>query len=110
MEFGDIVYIGFISGLMSAAIIIIVANIFLEGIVSTFRDRMRELANDQEDIVDCYIVFTKDGMFMYSKDDNEFIAQGESWEELNKNTKARFPDSMFNVPTSEIKKAMDYKK
>lgn len=110
MEFGDIIYIGFISGLMSAAIIIIAANIFLEGVVNTFRERMRETLDNQEEIIDCYIVFTKDGMFMYSKDDNEFIAQGETWEELNKNTKARFPDSMFNVPTSEIKKAMSFEK
>ena len=112
MEFGDIVYIGLISGLMSAAIIIIAANMFLEGIVNSFRSHMREVMTDDDDIVDCYITFADDRglMYMYSKEDNEFIAQGTSWEELNKNTKKRYPDKMFNVPTVEIKKAMEFNK
>ena len=112
MEFGDIVYIGLISGLMSAAIIIIAANMFLEGIVNTFRSHMREVLADDDDIVDCYIKFdeTTGIMYMFSKDDNDFIAQVVSWEELNKNTKQRYPDKMFNVPTVEIKKAMEFNK
>ena len=110
MELGDIVYIGLISGLTSAVIIIIAINHVVEGFVSRFREHMKNAIDDDSDIIDCHLVFTDKEMLMYKNENNEFVAQGTTWEELNANTVKRFPDLMFNVPTSEIKKAMEFNK
>lgn len=110
MEFSDIVYIGLVSGIVSSTILVVVMNQFINGIVDNFRDRMKDVLEDDKEIVDCYITFTDKSMLMYKVENNEFVAQGDTWEDLNKNTIARFPDLMFNVKTEQINKAMKFNK
>ena len=110
MEFGDIVFVGLVSGLVSGVIVIIGITHFVEGYVETFREHMRQIIDDDDDIIDAYITFENDLMLLHRKDNNQFIAQGESWEDLNKNAIKRFPDIQFNVVTDEINKAKEFNK
>jgi predicted RND superfamily exporter protein len=41
-------------------------------------------------------------LFLYNKENGEFIAQGKNFIELNDNAKARYPEKLFNVPQDEI--------
>lgn len=41
-------------------------------------------------------------LLLYNRETNEFIAQGESMNELQLNAKTRFPDKLFNVPQVEL--------
>ncbi len=110
MEFSDIIYIGLVSGLISSFITIFAITQMVNGFVESTRERLTELLKDETDIVDCYLVFNDNTMYMYNKENNEFIAQGNSWEELNANTSSRYKNIMFNLPTSEIDKAKEFKK
>lgn len=40
--------------------------------------------------------------YWYDMDDNEFLAQGSSDEEIVGNLKSRFPDHMFFLPTNHV--------
>ena len=40
--------------------------------------------------------------YWYDMDDNEFLAQGSSDEEIVGNLKSRFPDHMFFLPTHHV--------
>jgi len=110
MEFSDLIYVGLVSGLISSFITIFAITQMVNGFVESTRDRLTELLKDDTDLVDCYLVFNDKMMYMYNKDNNEFIAQGSTWEELNSNTSSRHKNVMFNLPTSEIDKAKEFKK
>lgn len=43
-------------------------------------------------------------LFLYNSETNEFLGQGNSFEELENNMKEKFPDKLFNVPQEEINK------
>ena len=110
MELGDMIFVGLISGLVSGVVVIVALLHFIEGYVETVREHMSQMIEDDDDIIDAHIVFEKEVMLLYRKDDHQFIAQGSSWEELNKNAIDRFPDVQFNVVTSDIEKAKNFKK
>ncbi len=103
MDLLDIITIGILAGgisfLLSSFLIFRLFGSFIEDL----HEHFEELEDDV--IIDSYIDFNEDSMIMYRKDNNEFIAQGRSWDELNKNTIERFPDLKFNVVTSDIEKA-----
>lgn len=43
-------------------------------------------------------------LLLYNKETNEFLAQGTTFEELEKAVHSRFPDKLFNVPSSQLDK------
>jgi len=40
--------------------------------------------------------------YLYNRETNEFIAQGNTFDELEKAAKTKFPDKLFNVPQKEL--------
>lgn len=109
MEFSDILYIGLVSGIISACLTLFVINQMVNGFLENLRDRLDGLIEDDE-IVDCYITFTDKIMYMYTREDNQFIAQGSTWEELNDNSRSQYKDVRFNVTTEDIDKAKVFNK
>lgn len=41
-------------------------------------------------------------LFLYNRNTNEFLGQGSSFEELERNMKEKYPDKLFNVPQEEL--------
>lgn len=41
-------------------------------------------------------------LFLYNRNTNEFLGQGSSFEELEKNMREKYPDKLFNVPQEEL--------
>ena len=110
MEFSDILYIGLVSGIISSGLTLFFIVRMIDAFVERTRGRLSDLFNDDKDIVDCYITFADKTMYMYTKEGDEFIAQGTTWEELNENSSARYKDVMFNVKTEQINKAKEFNK
>ena len=110
MELSDLIVIGLFAGFVSFIFNVIYINHlvgkFQEGMLAGL-SKMQEL---EDDIVDCYIDFGEQVMIMYVKEDNEFVAQGKDWEELNKNAIARYPEYTFNISTEDAKRAKEFNK
>jgi hypothetical protein len=62
------------------------------------------LAKLKETIVPARIEDVNGMLFLYNKETEEFLAQGKTFEELNRSAKDRFPNKLFNVPQSELDK------
>lgn len=43
-------------------------------------------------------------LFLYHRETNEFLGQGNSFEDLENVMKEKFPEKLFNVPQEEINK------
>lgn len=101
----------FIFAVFNSILTIAILIYFVRGAGERIIEAMQqgESGEVEHELVDAYIDFVDGKMYMYAKENNEFIAQGASWEELNKNTIARYPDTSFNVPTKDIEKAKEFK-
>jgi hypothetical protein len=101
--------IGFLIGFFLAfAIIHFIANY----VRKKRADILEKVTNDaiktlKKTIIPSKIEEQNGMLFLYNSEDNTYLAQGTSLEELELNVKTRFPDKLFNVPQSEIDK---YKK
>jgi hypothetical protein len=56
----------------------------------------------RETVIPSRIEVVNGMLFLYNKENGEFIAQGKNFIELNDNAKARYPEKLFNVPQDEI--------
>lgn len=43
-------------------------------------------------------------LYLYNKDTNEFLGQGKTFVDLEKNVREKFPNKLFNVPQEELNK------
>lgn len=57
-------------------------------------------------LINSKIEVVNDVYFMYDRDTNAFLAQGNSFEELNQNAMKKYPDKLFNVPHNELMEVM----
>jgi len=60
------------------------------------------LAQLKKSIIDSKIEFSNGVYYLYNRNTNEFIAQGNNFEELEKAAKKKYPDKLFNVPQKEL--------
>lgn len=115
MELFDIITLAFFTSIFTAFFLQIVFMYTGRKLIERIRDSMEEDDDGEEeegygiDFIDAYIEKTDSCLFLYRRDTNEFIAKGSSWEELNKNAIARYPDIMYNVTAEDVKIAKDFK-
>ena len=43
-------------------------------------------------------------LYLYNKETNEFLGQGKTFTDLEKNVREKFPNKLFNVPQEELNK------
>lgn len=60
------------------------------------------LTEFRKNIINSKIEFVNGVYYMYDRQTNEFIAQGTTFEELEKAARAKCPDKLFNVPHEEL--------
>lgn len=112
-NFFAIVMLAFFTAIFTAMFIHLIFMYHGRNLLAKLKDSMDEydemVEADNRDLVDAYIEKTETYLLLYRKDNNDFIAQGSSWEELNKNAITRYPDVMFNVTPEDIKLAKDFK-
>ena len=71
----------------------------LKELDSSINEKMNAL---KEKIVPSRIEEENGVLFLYHRETNEFLGQGNSFEELENTMKNKFPDKLFNVPQEEI--------
>ena len=84
----------------------VIANIFL-GIHDKLKESNDELVaklhQHLNDIIHrVHVEKDNDTYYWYDIDDNEFLAQGSSDEEIIERLKSRFPNHMFFLPTNHV--------
>jgi hypothetical protein len=60
-------------------------------------------------VIKAYIEECDNQLLLYEYGSNSFIAQGPDWESLNHTLMKTYPGVMFDVPTSQIDKAKEFK-
>jgi hypothetical protein len=84
----------------------IVANIFL-GIHDALKETNDELVKQLHKHIDSIVHRVrvekdKNTYYWYDMDDNKFLGQGSTEEELINNLKTRYPNHMFFLPTNHL--------
>lgn len=66
-------------------------------------DQVREIMDKlKKDVIPCKLEFVNNTILMYNRETNEFIAQGNSYDELEELLKQKFPDKFFDVKQEDI--------
>lgn len=60
------------------------------------------LTEFRKSVIDSKIEFVNGVYFMYDRKTNEFLAQGSTFDELEKAARTKYPDKLFNVPQKEL--------
>lgn len=80
---------------------VIHAKIVVAKITKEFREEaMNEI---KEKVINAYVEKAGDTLFVYSKEDGSFLAQGKDLDELTDILMNRFPDKLFNVSPEDLK-------
>lgn len=92
----------------------LLAGIALMNLISAIRVRMeikeldellsQKLEKLKEKIIPSRIEEENGMLYLYNKDTNEFLGQGKTFVELEKNVREKFPNKLFNVPQEELNK------
>lgn len=90
----------------------VIGTVIVLNILARFVDEIRNKQLDikleeglkklREVVIPSRIEVVNGMLFLYNKENDEFIAQGKNFIELNDNAKARYPEKLFNVPQDEI--------
>ena len=107
----EIIFIGIISGIVSASVVIAYSK-------HLQRQRMNKMVDYAQNILEAFeervvkarLEFEDNVIRMYNRETDEFLAQGKSWDELNDTLKQRFPDKLFDVNQEQINRASQYSK
>jgi hypothetical protein len=75
-------------------------------LVKDVEDRLAAL---KEKIVSCKIEVVGGMLYLYTTDDDTFIAQGKNMKELDAAAKRARPNTLFNVPQKNIDEVSSYK-
>jgi len=96
--------IDFALGFMTALILqYIVTKIYVHMLEKKLEEKIEEsLTKLRETIIPARIEVANDTLYMYNRETNEFLAQGNSFMELEKAARLKFPNKLFNVPQSEL--------
>lgn len=62
----------------------------------------KTLTEIRKNVIDSKIEFVDGVYYLYAKESNEFLAQGNTFDELEKAARSKYPDKLFNVPQSEL--------
>lgn len=96
--------IGFVAGIFVYRSLIAIATYALQ---KRLENKVSELMEEfKKSMIDSKIEVADGVYYMYNRDTNEFLAQGKTFEELEKAARAKYPDKMFNVPHKELMAVM----
>lgn len=96
--------IEFILGVIFAiAMVYIIAALKLRALNKRIDDSIEKtITKLRKSIIEARIDKVDDRLFLYNRITEEFIAQGNSFDELEKNARIKCPGKLFNVPQSEL--------
>lgn len=94
----------FVLGFATALVIqYVISKIYVRVLEKKLENRLEELTLKlRETIIPARIESAGSVLYMYNRDTNEFLAQGNSFLELEKAARLKFPGKLFNVPQSEL--------
>lgn len=69
-------------------------------IVDNAQEQFKETIKDT--VVDAYIEKAGDTFFVYRKEDNKFLAQGQDINSLSDILQEQFPGKYFNIPSDQL--------
>ena len=101
----EIFLVSIITGIFTGLIVAAWLRIFIRHHI----EQLNESEFEQGNIIRAYIEEAEDQLFIYEIGTNNFLAQGKDWESLNVALLSRYPGKMFDVPTSQIEKAREFK-
>lgn len=93
-------FIGFIIGLLAYRFILEVDDHLRAKRIEEATEEV--IQRFRKHVIPCKIEKVDDRFFMYNRETEEFVAHGTSYEELQENAKAKFPDKMFDVTQEEL--------
>jgi hypothetical protein len=70
----------------------------------------QDLEEVKSKIIHTELVFESNSLLLYNKETNEFIAQANTWDELNEILSERYPDYFFHLENEIMKKAKLFNK
>lgn len=92
--------VGVFLGIMFHRIYIDIRLRFLE---KRIEDKIEKtLTEIRKNVIDSKIEFVNGVYYLYAKETNEFLAQGNTFDELEKAARTKYPEKLFNVPQSEL--------
>ena len=95
---------GIITGILVYRALIAYAAYALEKKIDK---KVSELMSEmKKSMIDSKIEMANGIYYLYNRDTNEFLAQGATFEELEKAARSKYPNKMFNVPHKELMSAM----
>lgn len=92
-------FVGVVSGYVTSYILkrdIFASEEDIDDQVQEVMDRLKQ------HVVPCRLEFVNQTILMYNRETNEFIAQGNTFEELELKLKESFPDKFFDVCQEDI--------
>lgn len=102
---------GIISGLVAGMVIILYSKYIHYKKVSKVITHVQDVLDQLQDkIIDARFEFDNNIIRAYNNDSDEFLAQGTSLDEINRNLEKRFPYNLFNVPQEQIDRAKKFSK
>lgn len=95
---------------VNALFIWVAVNLFFYNFFNKIEENINNnKQQDQRETIDAYINIADRTILLFRKDNNEFIAQGYSFEELEVNAKKRYPDRVFKISDDEFKNIKELK-
>lgn len=96
--------IDFALGFATALLIqYIVTKIYVKLLEKKLEQKLSEtIENLKKTIIPARIEAAGTVLYMYNRETNEFLAQGNSFMELEKAARLKFPGKLFNVPQREL--------
>lgn len=92
--------------IVTISAIYIIATIKLKALNKRIDSQIEKtIGKLRESIIESKLDVVDNRLFLYNRNTNEFIAQGNSFEELEKNAKLKYPGKLFNVPQVELEEA-----
>jgi hypothetical protein len=96
--------IDFALGFLTALVLqYVISKIYVRALEKRLETKIAEtLTKLKETIIPARIEVANGVFYMYNRETNEFLAQGNTFDELEKTARSKFPNKLFNVPQSEL--------
>jgi hypothetical protein len=85
-----------------------ITTIWIKSIIIARIEEDDEEEDIESNIIPGRLETVEGRIFLYNRETDEFLAVGDTWEELNKKATQRFPNKFFDVPKKEIERAIEY--
>jgi len=91
------------SGIISGFVASYIIKRELIGTEEEINEQVQEIMDKmKQTVIPCKLEFVNNTILMYNRETNEFIAQGDTFDELETRLKKEFPDKYFDVRQEDI--------